>query len=564
MKTAASGLDLTRLAAFACSVVALMMLVFSAYLARHPAAVMWHGDRVAGEVLEIVAVVDEGGQLKGYAPVVAYITASGQRYTFTRPFVGPVAAYATGDRVSVYYDRVDPTLAALSNFHDFWLLPMLTAGGAGLFLLLAGILASSAAGSSPAPAFLARAERDHADVLQFHPLNQIAHKHYLAHIADPRGAAKVQISEAATALGDGRHPVVLCEFLAGMTALAASADAPTYIAENLGHIKGARAFGPEGGRGLAFLFEEIAFVIPPSTLPAGPLRWLRQIMSLKTSGRCYVPPDTAWHAPPRHRSLSRWWDEMREEVEVWVAEEALKRDPARPFFFAGHGLGGGLAILAAYEFKQCARNLAGVVTFNSPQPGGREFARDYQQLGLDDATLNVNWAAGAPLAMQWPFLYRTVGNVWMMSEAPLTGRRPSPVHKDGRGLVTFVLDALGREERSSTPMVRTWRRRMLLRLGTFSRRARSALAVHEIERFFLLGLTTLAYRRLRGLLAEGDTREDQQSAATAYQKHVVYLRGAMPASSGTGPFGMIAGLPVMIEDVADLTALRSKFPGRVI
>ena len=275
------------------------MLAYAVYLARHALAVIWYGEKVAGEVVEIVAVSDGGGRLRGYAPVVGYRDRQGQRYTFTPPTIEYPTYYAAGDRVPVYYDREDPTRAALASFTNFWLAPFLAAGAGGLLLLLAGVLAAPPA---PKPAEAPKPkpkpqEKDEAVTLprpdvqqvQFHPLNPVAYKHYLAHLASPGGTAKVQITEAAAAVPEGRTPLVLCEFLASMAHLAKDAGAVAHIGEHMPHLKQARAFGADGGRGLAFLFEETGFIVLPSVLRAGPLRWARHLMSFRTAGRKFVP-----------------------------------------------------------------------------------------------------------------------------------------------------------------------------------------------------------------------------------------------------------------------------------
>ena len=136
----------------------------------------------------------------------------------------------------------------------------------------------------------------------------------------------------------------------------------------------------------------------------------------------------------------------------------MKRDAARPFIIAGHGIGGGLAILAAYEFTKRGRNVLAVVTFGAPQPGGAKFVAEYHRLGLDERTLNLIYAAGSPLMAQWPLLYRTAGTIWQLDRKPMTepksGREAAGTRNDGQGLATFALDALRKDEAPDAPMKR--------------------------------------------------------------------------------------------------------------
>ncbi len=551
------------------------MLVYAVYLARHALSVIWHGENVAGDVIEIVAVVDEGGRLTGYAPRVGYSDRQGQRYTFTPPNVAYPPLYAAGDAVSVYYDREDPTRAALASFATFWLVPFLAAGASGLLMLLAGVLAAPATPRAaalpkvmdegvtpPQPRDQSRVHsqvRSQARPIQFHPLNPVAYKHYFAHLAAPGGTAKVQITEAAAALPEGRIPLVLCEVLASMAHLAKDAGAISHIGEHMPHLKQARAFGADGGRGLAFLFEETGFIVMPSVLEAGPWRWARHLMSFRTSGRKFVPAETVWDAAGRHRSLAQWWDKLRDEVEAWVDGEALKRDPARPFIFAGHGIGGGLAILAAYEFKKRGRNVVAVVTFGAPQPGGAKFVAEYHRLGLDERTVNLVYRAGSPLMAAWPFLYRSAGAVWLLEQRPMTGREAAGArndsHKnDGQGLATFALDALRKDEAADAAMMRPLRRRLLLAALAFFSKPRAAISAHESSRHYALVLDIMAYQRLREVMASEGTAEELKAAAKALGDHLAYVRGSRPEAQ-RAPFAALDRLPVTVADAADLEAL---------
>ena len=499
-----------------------MLLGYSIFLARYAVSIIWEGERVSGEVVDVLR--DKSAD--GYVPVVAYVAKSGQRYTFSPPRAVTKSAFAAGDRVSVYYDRNDEARAALSDFYAFWLEPLTTAALSGLLLLVAGVLAPP-----PSPrnrsAKAALVPSDGRGLIQYHPLNAIALKLYLAHATAPSGTAKVQITESAAALPQGRYPLVLCEFLAGIPMIAAADDPLTFVKERMPHLKQVRAFGPESARGLMFLFEETAFIVLPTLMPAGPLSWLRHVVSLPTSGRIYVPEETIWDAAPRRRSLARWWNNLRGDVERWVEGEALKRDEARPFVLAGHGVGGGLAILAAYEFKKRARKVLGVVTFSATPIGGRKFADECQALGLDEVTLELQSRFGTLFSASLPLLYRRIGNVWKVPSEPRSPNDPLDGRVGPTGLGGYVVRLMAREEASWDDAPSSRVKKMLLHMLMFVEGPRQAAAAFERSRRFVVPLDREAKRRLNELAEAAKQDPAGSENEKQFAQHLRYIRGGI-------------------------------------
>lgn len=530
----------------------LFTLASAAYLAREPASVILHGEKVAGEVIDIATVEDTQGQPGGYTPVIAYTDTSGERFTFLAPHPKPRPCCERGERVAVYYDRRDHGRAALAQFADFWTLPLLAASAGALLLLMAGISAAQPGERRTRAAKPVEASRMAAgpgdERLQFHPLNRVSVRQYLAHIAPPETVAKVQIVEAAVALRQGRVPVVLAEFLAHMCAMAANATATAGLQSRCPHLRHLRAFEADEARAIAFLFEETGFIIIASPGVSGPLGALASVATPKAGARKYVPAETVWNAAPRFPIPARAWDGLRAGVDKW-AEEAMERDSARPFVFAGHGEGGAAAVIAAYEFKKRGRNMAAVLTFGAPPAGGRAFAAEYHQLGLDERTLNVSRETDVPLSARPPFSPPPAGQSWSLAQAKLLPRTAAYGAAPTTGLAARAVEILRRDLEPGARKRRSLAETVRLFMLASFRRAREEIAAFDIQCGYALSLSVLSSRRLLELLAPDGAPADLELAREALAQHLGYIAG-IDADQRAGSLQYLEDLPAFASAAA--------------
>jgi hypothetical protein len=72
-----------------------------------------------------------------YAPVIVFITDSGQKVRFTSLASSYPPRYAVGDSVPVLYEANRPDQARIRSFHDLWFMPSLL-GGLGLVFTAIG------------------------------------------------------------------------------------------------------------------------------------------------------------------------------------------------------------------------------------------------------------------------------------------------------------------------------------------------------------------------------------------------------------------------------------------
>ncbi len=526
-----SGRYFGRSIAISFAALGFAILGLAGYWLYASSGLVFTGVRSSGVVTGLTAVMDAQGRALGFAPVVKYSDESGRAFVHRTQVADNPAAYAPGDYVPVYYDPANPEKAIVRSFRETFAVPLFIAIVGSFFLLLAGIT------SKPPPRRTVRqqletfrepkdrAGPDQSQRLQFHPFNAVAYKHYLSELKSTN-ARKVKITDAAASLPEGRCPVVLCEFLAAMAAICYAKNAEAYIAEHCPHLARPKVFKARNTQGLAFLFEDIAFIVLcPIDLDN---RWRR--FAIATAIRCgrhdFVPGDVIWEGAPRHTGFAKEWDGVRSEIEQWVKETALKDDPERPFIFAGHATGGALANLGAYEFAKRGRVVSGVITFAAPPPAGQAFAEEYNQLGLDDRTLRLEFDAAAQATTPLPLLYVPVGREWRLDRQVLPGRDP-PL--------------------SDTAPPRT----------------RTAYAAYSLQRRFCLTLSTLVYQRLRELTGASGTSADYDAAYNALADHLAHIRGTHSDQTGS-IFPAVKVLPVKVKDAADLAALEAAFPDYLI
>ncbi len=431
------------------------------------------------------------------------------------------------------------------GFYGTYATPLLVAVLGSFVLLIAGIVAgqsafeappnvetSAVAAPRPHPRLGARTSAQPEARQQFHPFNAVAYKHYLGELKGA-GARKVKITDAAAALSEGRNPVALCEFLAAMAAICTAKDAESYVAKHCPHLVRPRFFKARNTHAFAFLFEDAAcIVLCPVDLDN---LWVRlgNATALRTGPHDLVPSDVIWEAAPRHAAFAKEWDALRVEIEQWVKDVALKSDSGRPFILAGHATGGALACLGAYEFAKRGRVVSGVITFGAPAPGSQAFAIEYNQLGLEERTVRLEFDADAKPIAVMPLLYVPAGREWRLERQVLPGREPT----DGGDVAAY---------KNPAPP-----------------KSRTAYAAYSLQRRYGLVLSALIYQRLRELIAASGSAADYDAAYKAVTNHLSHIRGS-GADESNGVFAAVKDHPVKVKDAADLVALNATYPQHLI
>lgn len=517
-----------------------VLIFYGVLLVLQGAFAHWGWSKAAGQIVRVVRAEQSGRS----APVVVFADAEGRSHTvfMTQSVAG--AGYRPGDAVSVLYDPRDPSQAHIRGFGEAFTLPLLLASAGAVLLLIAATLTAPPEGLRD---FARRAPQGPPDParLQFHPFNAVSVKHYLAEAGAPDAKRKVKITEAAQALGQGRYPVVLAEFLAYMSALAYREDAAGYLARRMPRVLKPAEAEQAGARALMFLFEGHAVIALGETRMARPLAQLRQLFKRRAGPRTLVPSDTVWDAAPRDFAPAAAWDGLRDDVETWL-KSALPEcfragDDHVPMrcLFTGHGAGGALAVLAAYEFAKRGRSSTAVVTFGAPPAGGNRFAGDYRDLGLDARTLGVRAEREALPMLHWPWSRAVPGLRWTLPRAPslpqpatvAAGIAASP------WLVRFAHARLAREDARGPDVPRSLTLGTTLRALSCLTRVRTAMLRHDIERRYCLPLTVAVQARLQEVLAA-----DADAAARALSDHLLDIRGVRPQDAHEG-FLTLDGLP---------------------
>jgi triacylglycerol lipase len=123
------------------------------------------------------------------------------------------------------------------------------------------------------------------------------------------------------------------------------------------------------------------------------------------------------------------WESVRQQIGA-VIQEALGK-----IFFAGHSLGGALAVVAA---KQLAKDLGanrvgGVYTIGMPRPGNRAYAEDYNRL-LGDRTFRLVHGEDVVPRVPPGFAgYRHVGQVLFCAHGGTFAGIPAPTVEGQHG-----------------------------------------------------------------------------------------------------------------------------------
>lgn len=490
----------------------------------------WGWSKAAGDVVRIVRA-EQGGSS---APVVVFADAEGRSHTVFMTQGAGGSRYATGDRIAVLYNPADPSQAVTRGFAEAFTLPLMLAAAGAALLLIAATLSSPpeslrdlASRAPPMPPDPAR--------LQFHPFNAVSVKHYLAEAGAPDAKRKVKITEAAQALAQGRYPVVLAEFLSYASALAYRADAADYLARRMPRVSKPAQVEHAGARALMFLFEGHVVIAVAERDLARPFAQPVQLFQRRARPRSLVPAETVWDAAPRDYAPAAAWDGLREGVEAWL-KSALPQgfDPTEHApprcLFTGHGYGGALTVLAAYEFAKRGRPIAAVVTFGAPHVAGKRFAEDYRELGLDARTLDVRARKGALPALRWPWSRFVPALRWTLpASLPQSAAYSASGIKTSPVLARIAHKFLFKEEAKGLDAPRPLFRAMTLRALSAFAAARVAILRHDLEQRYALPLTLAVLDRLGELYAA-----DAPAAAAALSDHLLDIRGVRPADAHEG------------------------------
>lgn len=527
-----------------------LLLLYGVFLAVENTLSNWGSSKAAGR---IVRVVTAGASARS-APVVEFRDAAGSRHSFLDSGVMLPQRYAPGDAVGVLYDAEEPSRARIADYAQAFALPALFSSAGALLLLMAATLAGP-----PQRLRLRRGGALASDPsrLQFHPFNAVAVKHYLSEAGAPDARRKVKITDAASAIAEGRHPVALAEFLAYASALAYTEGGAQFLATHCPRIAKPAQFTFEGARALAFLFEEHAVIVLSDTKMTRTLAQVAALFTPRARPREYVPGEAVWDARPRERAAARTWAGLRDAIEAWVKDAAPSPHPdaegeaAPRFIFSGHSVGGALAVLGAYEFAKRGRQIAAVVTFGGPGAGGASFAQDYSELGLDERTLDVRAPFEALPLLSWPLAAQIPATriVLEVSQAKDGARAPDVARGAFMARLAhgMLVRAARRGARPSFPG------RMALRALAASRSTRLAILRHGIERSYALALSDLIHARLYDLLLAGKGTGAAQAAHEALAGHLLDIRGVRPQDAHVA-FATLDNLPAALPEREAATA----------
>jgi pimeloyl-ACP methyl ester carboxylesterase len=374
----------------------------------------------------------------------------------------------------------------------------------------------------------------------------------------------------------GTFPLVLCEFLAYKAALAYRSRKTIHdnlISEHPFGITDFAFFEHRSAHGdtqaYGFVLNGTAYLVFRGTEFLTLADWVTDFDTELTSDIDQARYDDlktliGERLPGRHTGFATAYGSVRGEIEAW-ATRLLDGRQARKIVFAGHSLGGALAILSAYDFAaRLKRNhqIGAVVTFGAPMVGDAAFQEAYDDaLALRNRTVRV--AASLDLVTLLtlaPDRYRHVGRLWHLNKRPaysywrmylfsplwspdeeaerkakIQARKPEP----GPGPVP-------RKAESFRDVLVRWALKALWFLIKLIRRA---IASHSVNRNYALYLTVRSYQQLRRYF-----REDYDVAYSRLQDHLHYVRGR-----NGGLFGVARDGPIKVASRSQEEELARKF-----
>ncbi len=374
---------------------------------------------------------------------------------------------------------------------------------------------------------------------------------------------------------DGSHfPLNLCEFLAYKSALAYRGR--RQIEDNLmrEHARGIThfAFFEHQGRhgdtqGYGFVVQDTAYVVFRGTEFLTLADWVTDFdtaLTTELDAKRYgeLEDRVGARQPGRHTGFARAYGSVRAEIETW-ATKLLDGGMARRIVFAGHSLGGALAILAAHDFADRlgrVHEIGAVITFGAPMVGGEEFQRAYDDtLGLKNRTVRI--AASLDLVTLLtlaPESYRHVGRLWHLNKRPAYSYWRmyffTPLWSPDEEAEKKTKDRKRRHDAGGEADEDWDLKSMLVRWALKAvwfviKLFRRAIAAHSVNRNYALYLTVRSYQGLRKHLSS-----DYDSAHKRLLDHLVYVRGR-----NGGLFGVARKGPLKVASPSEEAKLARQF-----
>jgi hypothetical protein len=249
--------------------------------------------------------------------------------------------------------------------------------------------------------------------------------------------------------------------------------------------------------------------------------------------------------PGRHLGFLIGWAAIRPQIESWL--RFVLRDEAMPLVFAGHSLGGALAVLGAYDFASGSqpRTVAAVVTFGAPMAGNQEFATRYNDLlGARTVRIEARSDQVPELARRTGYVHVAADRLWEFAEQPLVSKAAF------RDVIKKALEEAAKRQASaeqaakpahakSGPTAATDQGKpegnagiwvLVGVLGLFAAViglfvVKHLVDSHSVQQRYAAYLSTLSYQRLRQLRAG-----DLDLANSDLEEHLRFIRGRVPES----------------------------------
>lgn len=252
--------------------------------------------------------------------------------------------------------------------------------------------------------------------------------------------------------------------------------------------------------------------------------------------------------PGRHLGFLIGWAAIRPQIESWL--RFVLRDEAIPLVFAGHSLGGALAVLGAYDFASASppRKVAGVVTFGAPMAGNQEFSERYNAL-LGARTVRIEAKADKvpELARRGGYVHVAGDRLWEFAEQPLISKaafqdvikkaleevakrqasaqqtaKPADAKSSGQAAAAVADQGKGKSDGNAGVWV------FAVVIGLFAAViglfvVKRLIDSHSVQQRYAAYLSTLSYQRLRQLRAG-----DLDLANRDLEEHLRFIRGRVP------------------------------------
>ncbi len=136
---------------YAFSALGIVLLTVALYLVHSTQTFLEEASTANGTVIELVR--KKSSDSNTYAPVVRFVTDTGESIEFTSDTSSNPPSYSEGESVRVLYRPAAPHAARIDGFFSLWLGPIIAGGLGAIFVLIGGALLLS-------PMFAARKQAD--------------------------------------------------------------------------------------------------------------------------------------------------------------------------------------------------------------------------------------------------------------------------------------------------------------------------------------------------------------------------------------------------------------------